>query len=72
MFSSGEKYEKVKAEVLQFSEANKDELKPRFHLKDVDRSINDIQMDGQYVYEKKYICRIIIFSTQCQAQFKIF
>ncbi|KAK8843127.1 hypothetical protein M9Y10_025320 [Tritrichomonas musculus] len=52
VFSSGEEYEKVKAEVLQFSEANKDKLTPRFHLEDVDRSINDVQMDGYYDYEK--------------------
>ena len=53
VFSSGEEYEKVKAEILEFNGANKDILKPRFHLEDVDRSINDVQMDGQYDYEKK-------------------
>ena len=55
MFSCGEEYEKIKTEILEFSEANKDKLTPRFHLEDVDRSINDVQMDGYYDYEKKYI-----------------
>ena len=52
MFSSGEEYEKVKAEVLDFSEANKDKQLPRLHLEDVNRSINDVRMDGYYNYDK--------------------
>ncbi|KAK8895893.1 hypothetical protein M9Y10_013779 [Tritrichomonas musculus] len=51
-FSSKEEFEKVKAELVNFGESYKDELTPRFHLEDIDRSINDIQMDGYYDYEK--------------------
>ena len=50
IFKTKDEYDAAVKEILDFKRTNADKLIPLFHQDDIDRSNNDLQMDGYYDY----------------------
>lgn len=68
IFNSKEIFDKFKEKITDFLKKNKDLLIPRFVLDDVNRSTNDIQMDGYYDYAKNTFIETIFSPINIQIQ----
>ena len=53
LFNAPEKYKEYKGKINDWIKQHKEKIVPLFHQDDVNRSMNDFQMDGYYDYDKK-------------------
>ena len=63
LFNAPEKYKEYKGKINDWIKQHKEKIVPLFHQDDVNRSLNDFQMDGYYDYDKKAFIETI-FSPQ--------
>ena len=63
LFNTPEIYKSYTAAITNWLNNYKDKIVPLFHQEDIDRALNDIQMDGYYDYDKKAFVETL-FSPQ--------